>query len=155
MSNHKSNWQNSIGSTCMFFNALLKQNKFFYVLFKYDLGQKYYAPQVRPDRGSNSRPPDHDSTLHVTETEPVIFMSTHNSAVQTFDCNQSVTFKPYGVISHSNSCSRICWLSAPTWLFHHIFKPPSCIRVTTAHSMLPKYWLAEMKCIYEVKLWLH
>ena len=30
--------------------------------------QKYYAPQVRPDRGSNSRPPDHDSTLHVTET---------------------------------------------------------------------------------------
>ena len=39
-------------------------------LFKYDLGQKYYAPQVRPDWGwgSNSRPPDHDSTLHVTET---------------------------------------------------------------------------------------
>ena len=26
----------------------------------------YYAPQVRPDRGSNSRPPDH--TFHVTET---------------------------------------------------------------------------------------
>ena len=30
------------------------------VWFKYDLGQKYYAPQVRPNRGSNSRPPDHD-----------------------------------------------------------------------------------------------
>ena len=28
----------------------------------------YYAPQVRPERGSNSQPPDHDSTLHVTET---------------------------------------------------------------------------------------
>ena len=25
-----------------------------YFLFKYDLGQKYQAPQVRPDRGSNS-----------------------------------------------------------------------------------------------------
>ena len=25
-------------------------------------------PQVRPNRGSNSQPPDHDSTLHVTET---------------------------------------------------------------------------------------
>ena len=25
--------------------------------------QKYYAPQVRPDRGSNSRPPDHDSSI--------------------------------------------------------------------------------------------
>ena len=27
----------------------------------------YQAPQVRPDRGSNSWPPDHDSTFHVTE----------------------------------------------------------------------------------------
>ena len=42
--------------------------QYYYVCFKCDLGQKYYAPQVRPDRGSNSRPPDHDSTLHVTET---------------------------------------------------------------------------------------
>ena len=31
------------------------------------LGQKYYAPQVRPNWGSNSWPPDHDSTFHVTE----------------------------------------------------------------------------------------
>ena len=38
------------------------------VQVQYDLGQKYKAPQVRPDRGSNSQPPDHDSTLHVTET---------------------------------------------------------------------------------------
>ena len=36
--------------------------------FKYDLGQKYYAPQVRPNQGSNSWPPDHDSTFYVTET---------------------------------------------------------------------------------------
>ena len=28
----------------------------------------YYAPQVRPDWGPNSRHPDHDSTFHVTET---------------------------------------------------------------------------------------
>ena len=39
-----------------------------YIWFKYDLGQKYYAPQVQPHQGSNSWPPDHDSTLHVTET---------------------------------------------------------------------------------------
>ena len=37
-----------------------------------DLGQKYQAPQVRADRGSNSRPPDHDSTFHVTETPALI-----------------------------------------------------------------------------------
>ena len=36
--------------------------------FKYNLAQKYYAPQVRSDRGSNSWPPDHDSKFHVTET---------------------------------------------------------------------------------------
>ena len=36
--------------------------------FKYDLGQTYQAPQVRPDRGSNSWPLVHDSTFHVTET---------------------------------------------------------------------------------------
>ena len=42
-----------------------------YFWFKYDLGQKYYAPQVRPDRGSHSWPPDDDSTFHVTET-PVL-----------------------------------------------------------------------------------
>ena len=35
-----------------------------------------------PDRGSNSRPPDHDSTFHVTETpalttKPSVTSSTH------------------------------------------------------------------------------
>ena len=38
-----------------------------YVWFKYDLGQKHYAPQVRPHQGSNSWPPDYDNTFHVTE----------------------------------------------------------------------------------------
>ena len=38
--------------------------------FKYDLDRSTssYAPQVRPDRGSNSWPPDHDGTFRVTET---------------------------------------------------------------------------------------
>ena len=38
----------------------------------YNLRQKYYSPQVRPDRGLNSWPPDHDSTFHVTETATLI-----------------------------------------------------------------------------------
>ena len=41
---------------------------FYSILIKYDLGKKYYALQVRPDQGSNSWPPDYDSTFHVTET---------------------------------------------------------------------------------------
>ena len=52
-----------------------------YFLFKYDLGQKYHAPQVRPDRGSNSWSPDHDSTVHVTETPA---LTTRSSVTSTF-----------------------------------------------------------------------
>ena len=44
---------------------------FNYFWFKYDSRQKYYAPQVWPNQGSNSWPPDHDSTFHVTETPAV------------------------------------------------------------------------------------
>ena len=45
-----------------------KLNNFHYFGFMYALGQKYCAPQVRLNQGSNSWPPDHDSTFHVTET---------------------------------------------------------------------------------------
>ena len=38
-----------------------------YFLFKYLLGKKCYVP----DQGSNSWPPDHDSTFHVPETPAV------------------------------------------------------------------------------------
>ena len=33
---------------------LVKRQKFIFFWFKYNLGQKYDTPQVRPDRGSNS-----------------------------------------------------------------------------------------------------
>ena len=39
-----------------------------YAWLKYDLGQKYYTPQVQPGWALNSWPKDHDSTFHVTET---------------------------------------------------------------------------------------
>ena len=42
-----------------------------YFWFKYDLGQKYYAPQVKPDQHSNSWPPDYDSVFHVMEMNDV------------------------------------------------------------------------------------
>ena len=35
---------------------------------KYNLGLKFYAPQVRPDKGLNLWPPDRGSIFHVTET---------------------------------------------------------------------------------------
>ena len=48
-----------------------------YFWFKYGIGHKYYAPQFRPDNGSNSWPPHHCSTFHVTEmltltTQPTV-----------------------------------------------------------------------------------
>ena len=42
----------------------LGQWKFVFWGIKYDLGEKYYVPQVWPDWGSNSWPPDYDSTFH-------------------------------------------------------------------------------------------
>ena len=42
-------------------------NKEIYFWFMYNLGQKFYPPQIRADWALNSWPPDHDSTFHVTE----------------------------------------------------------------------------------------
>ena len=39
----------------------------YHICFKYDLGQKYYASQVQPERGLNSWPPDRDGIFHVAE----------------------------------------------------------------------------------------
>ena len=41
---------------------ILQQNNNKYFWIKYDLGQEYYISQVQPDGGSNSWPPDHDSS---------------------------------------------------------------------------------------------
>ena len=54
-------------SKCTFVLLSSYQNIISYFWFKYDLGEKYYTPQVQPDRGSNSRHPDQDSTFPVIE----------------------------------------------------------------------------------------
>ena len=46
-----------------------------YFWIKYWLRQTYYAPHARPNQGSNSWPPDNDSTFHVTET-PALDLTT-------------------------------------------------------------------------------
>ena len=38
------------------------------------LRQKYYAPQIRHDQGSNSLPPDHDSTFRT----PALYRSSNS-----------------------------------------------------------------------------
>ena len=57
-----------------------------YLWFKYDLGQKYQAPQVQPDWGLNSWPPDHGSKFHVTAptTRP-------SETAAWFDCHTVIT----------------------------------------------------------------
>ena len=67
--------------SCWSINAIVIKGYFW---FKYDLGQKYQAPQARPDRGSNSWPPDHDSTFHVTET-PALYNTTWPSVISYTD----------------------------------------------------------------------
>ena len=58
-----------------------------YFRFKYDFRQKYYAPQVWSDQGSNSWPPDHDSTFHVTETPALTTRPSVTAAIQIIDLN--------------------------------------------------------------------
>ena len=48
--------------------ALPVFEKTFIFLDQVRLRQEYNALQVQPNLGSNSRPPDHDSTFDVTET---------------------------------------------------------------------------------------
>ena len=75
---------------CTTFNAVLRQNSLcleqmftytgstLYFWLRHDLGEKYHAPQVRPDRGVSSWSPDHayDSSFHVNETSA---LTTHPS----------------------------------------------------------------------------
>ena len=53
--------------TCNVDDKIQDKDVYFCFCFKYDLEQKYHAPQVRPEGGSNSWPPDHDNTFHVTD----------------------------------------------------------------------------------------
>ena len=58
-----------------------------YIRFKYNLGQKYYAPQVRPGWDSNSWLPDHDGTFHVTETPALTtWLSLTDWPIRTLTC---------------------------------------------------------------------
>ena len=59
-----------------------------YFWIKYDLGQKYYTPQVWPDRGSNSWPPDDDSSFHVTKTLTL--------TISDFFCHPHIAFNNSG-----------------------------------------------------------
>ena len=61
-----------------------------YFWFKYNLGQKYWAPQVQPDRCSNSWPPDHDSTLHVTETPALTTWPSVTLLGKSYHCDKHV-----------------------------------------------------------------
>ena len=54
-----------------------------YFWFKHVLGQKYHTPQVWPNQGSNSWPPYHDRTVHVTEMPALTTRSSVTSPAKT------------------------------------------------------------------------
>ena len=58
---------------------------------RYDSRQKYYAPQVEPDPGSNSWPPDHDRAFHVIETWPSVTSAFHDTETPGLTTWPSVT----------------------------------------------------------------
>ena len=54
--------------------------------------QKYCAPQIRPDKGSNSWPADHDSTFHVTKMVMMTFLG--DSSALKYQSSQLVIILP-------------------------------------------------------------
>ena len=74
------------------------------------LKQKYYTPQFQPDMGSNSWPPDHDSTFHVTETPALTNQPLVNN-LASFILIQEIAYRvegnqlPLGVILNSHVVS--------------------------------------------------
>ena len=67
-------WLVEQSCSCRSCRSRFQSLQLFLVVLFFDqeqLRQRYNTPKVRLDRGSNSWPPDHDSTFHVTET-PVL-----------------------------------------------------------------------------------
>ena len=91
-----------------------------YFWFNYDSGQKYYAPKVSPDRGSNSWPPDHDSTFHVTETPALTTWPSVTSLCMCY-CKQYRVQRPTFCIQldpnqfTDRDQTRIAWLAINDW----------------------------------------
>ena len=85
-----------------------------YIWFKYDLGQKYHTPQVRPDQGSNSWPSDHDSTFHVTETPAL----TTGASVTSLRTNIVSAWK----LTSSWLLQHLCYYFTSTFVIHYLRK---------------------------------
>ena len=132
----KNNQQPLFCSICIIFYNLQKRSTDLlfhlcctkYVWFKYNLGQKYQAPQVRPDWGSKSWPPDHDSTFHVTETPDLT--TSHQWPLNPW----VITFlsKPIPASKHQ------LFVSSYRWLYWNNFRRiPSNI----LHCIFLLYWI--------------
>ena len=74
--------------------------------FMYDLGQKYQAPQARPDWGLNSWPPDHDSTFHVTETPALATWPSVTHTQAKHNKKLWITFIGFNTMTHEQMMNR-------------------------------------------------
>ena len=66
----------TLGPNANNITAALQNRRYFW--FKYNLGKKYHVPQVRPDWGSNSWPPDPIPSTEITL--PVLCIMTRGIA---------------------------------------------------------------------------
>ena len=85
------------------------------------LRQKYYAPQVRPDWGSNSWPPDHDSAFHVTETPALTTSPWVTPALVWLDRaeEQDIDYSKFLIVSYwsfRDMCLRYWSVSLSLWI---------------------------------------
>ena len=85
--------------------------------FKHNLRQKFQAPQVRPNWGSNSWPLDHDSTFHVTEMPALAtWPSVTSTAINYISINYNLpTANSRNGLSHSRFFQEM--KSGWNWLY--------------------------------------
>ena len=105
---------------------------YYYFWFKCDLGHKYHAPKVRPNWGSNSWPPDHNSTVHVTETPAV---TTRPSVISLYDNFHWLKWQLYYILSKGRFLGISKYF---TWIPHP--QKHGCRHQNLIH-MYPRSWV--------------
>ena len=106
------------------------------------LRQKYHAPQILPDQGSNSWPQDHDSTFHVTETPaPGIIMCSYIHIICSIWCVIYNNYMLYDCGTHCSPCyvwSVKCMGIPVLYLYFCVLEPTIVVIIVRVISDL---WL--------------
>ena len=97
--------------------------------FKYHLRQKYHAPQIWSDCGSNSWPPDRDGTFQVTETSALTIRPSVTLFMMRFVWSRHNSCMTIGYIRSSGFVLLTCNITRERhfWI-HYLAQNPHCFK---------------------------